>query len=110
MRLGPQEPRTNQGTSQMEERLLDLREPVQPAPQPPEGMQPGNGSLHGPAEHTPPAAMLGVPRRQRRGDPPPTQPLPDRLRVGPAVPWEAVRLLPLRARLAADGWLSASTW
>jgi hypothetical protein len=42
--------------------MMDLGEPIQAALRPAEGMQPGDGPLHEPAEHPQPAAVLGVPR------------------------------------------------
>src|SRR5262249_532620 len=93
MMLGAQEPQTEKGTGQTEERLVDLCASVQAASQPPERLQPGEGPLHDPAEHAPPAAVLPLALGQDRDAPQPAQPLPYRLCMVTAVAVQAVRLL-----------------
>src|SRR5438270_13966289 len=60
MTLGYHESQTDDVTGQLEKSILDFREPIQTAPQAAERMQPGNGSLHEPAEYTKTAAVLRV--------------------------------------------------
>src|SRR5262245_37209124 len=98
MSLGYREPQTNKGTGQTEERLLDLREPVEPAPQPSEPMQPGDGPLHEPAEYAQPAAVLSVSLGQHRRDAQPAQHLPNRLRVVAAIALQPLWFLTLGTR------------
>src|SRR4051794_37841147 len=103
MRSWDQEPQTDQGTGQPEERLLKLGVAIQTTPQSAEGMQPGDGPLHEPTEHAQSTAVLGIPCGQDRGDPQPAQQLPQRLGVEAPVPLQPLRLTPLRPGLAADG-------
>src|SRR5437660_12784660 len=93
MGLWAQEPQTNQGTRQTEERLLNLSESIQPTPQSAERMQPGDGPLHEPAEPPQTTAVLSLPLGQDRDDPQPAQQLPHRPRIVTRVPLQAVRLL-----------------
>ena len=69
MRLCDQEPQTDQRTGETEERLLHLREPIQAAAQPAEGVQPRDGPLHVPAEHPQATAVLPAALRQHAYSP-----------------------------------------
>src|ERR1700758_4842020 len=99
MTLGFHKPQTNHVTSQLEKRVLNLREPIQAAPQAAKRMQPGNGSLHEPAENTKTAPVLRVTRGQHRLDTQPTQKLPQRFRIIAPITLQALRFLPLGSRL-----------
>src|SRR5438067_1611095 len=79
------------------------RKPGQGPPRAAKLMQPGERSLHEPAQDAQPAAVSRVPGGQDRGDPRQAQQLPQRPRVVAPVPLQALGLLPLGAWFAADG-------
>jgi hypothetical protein len=98
MKLCCYEPHTDDVTGQLEKSLLDLREPIQPTPQPAESMQPGYGPLHEPTEHTQATAMLRVALDQVWSDSQPTQNLPPWFAVIGTITLQPFRFLPFAAR------------
>src|SRR5579883_1954626 len=86
MRSWAQESRADYVTGELEECLLNLGEPVPPAAQPAQGLQPGDGPLHEPAEDSQPAAVVRARLGQHRGDPQPARDRPRRFGVVAPVP------------------------
>ena len=67
------EPQADDGGGEAKEGLLNVNESIETAAKATEGVQPGIGSLDGPASLTQTAAVFGVALGNDRRDPQPTQ-------------------------------------
>ena len=67
------EPQADDAGGEAKEGLLNINESIEPAAKATEGVQPGIGSLNGPAGLSQAAAVFGVALGNDRRDPQPTQ-------------------------------------